>query len=166
MTVLFGMSIAGCSSEELPPTPSAVQAYIEATDSERDLLNSANTANNSAWATFVDSSTPGFLGIGVNVDSEAASEARAAANTLERRAENLSSKLQFLNPPQSCQSWHILLEEYADGVAASASARQSYIADAIGRQLNLDNYAEKVNTSVAQVNQLTDEINAAVKKCR
>ena len=165
LVTLFVPLLAGCSSEPPPPpTQSPARIYIEATDSERSLLNSASTESNNTWIAFSDSINPGFLS--VDYDSQAASEARAAANTLVRRAESLRNKLRPLAPPANCQTWHTLLEEYADGAAAAATAKQAYISDMTDRQLQLNRRANSVNTTNAQVNQLIGPLNTATPLCR
>ena len=157
LLMLFAVVATNCSGEEPTPTPSAIRVYSESIATDRELFNSANTASN------VES---GLLGLTRTADPQASSAADAAASTRERRAKSLLAKLGKLEPPPSCERWHILLEEYADANVEVAQAQQGYISTFNGRQITLDSATTRFNTANSRVSQLIDDLNVAGRLCR
>ena len=164
--MLFAVVATNCSGEEPTPTPSAIRVYSESIATDRELFNSANTASNETWSTFIDSVESGLLGLTLTADPQASSAADAAASTRERRAKSLLAKLGKLEPPPSCERWHILLEEYADANVEVAQAQQGYISTFNGRQITLDSATTRFNTANSRVSQLIDDLNVAGRLCR
>ena len=170
--VSIGLAAIGCSDTESTPvtqTPTATQLatqrYIEATDTERDLLRTANQVSGETWTEFVDSIGVGFLGIGVSVDSEAANTALAAVATVIRRADDLGEKLRSLYVPPDCERWHVLLIEWSYTTSAAATARRLYIKAANIQGSVNESLRSNVNSTTAQRNQIVGDLNAA-QNCR
>ena len=170
--ISIGLAAIGCSGTEstaVTQTPTASQLatkrFIEAIDTERNLLRSADQVSGETWTEFADSIGVGFLGIGVSVDSEAANTALAAVATVKRRADNLGEKLRPLYAPPDCERWHILLIEWSYTTSAAATARQQYI-EAANIQGPVDESLwSRVNSTTTQKNQIVVDLNAA-QNCR
>ena len=170
--VSIGLAAISCSDSGSTPvtqTPTAAeiatQRYVEATDTERNLLRSANQLSSETWTEFVDSIGVGFLGIGVSVDPKAANTALAAVATVIRRADNLGEKLRSLYVPPDCERWHILLIEWSYTTSAAATARRQYIEAANIQGSVNESLRSNVNSANAQRNQIVGDLNAA-QNCR